>query len=730
MASIPFSSWALLSLLAVLTNLAFLIFVLLKNPHSETNRAWSLAILCLLVWGSGQFIMRITSEYATAEIVQKISGVGFCLLPSPFLHFAVAFTGQKRWLRQRWFYLVLYAPGIIFAFLETQGYITKTIRLSSGFVSDPHIGYGVYILWLEIYFLGGLYLCYRKWRNATSSRERNQASFVIFGVAVPLLIGSVTDALLPMLGIETPRSAVVATTATAAFVAYAVIKFQLMSLTPQTAAGAILNTIVDLLAVTDREGQVIFTNESFRKIISLRNERTPLLHIKNFIEEGNDVLAAAKHLYSTPDKSRLMEVRYKTPRGAPFPVLLSISPIFDRGESLGFVFVARDITGRKQAEAALMESEERYRTLVETVTDAIIMIDEESKILSINTAAEKIFGYAVAEMIGQELTKLMPEHLRPLHKAAVKRYIATGEKRFAWDCIQLPGLRKSGEIIPLEISFGEFIKGGRRIFTGIVRDITERKKLEEAARQRAEDLQNFAVSVQRAQEEERRRIARELHDDLGQRLTGVKLNIEVLEDEIPKASRKTGKKLKEIKRQIDLMITEIRRISSNLRPTALDDFGLVIALQLLCKEFQKVQNLRVRFEHAAAERYHEHVEIALYRIAQEALSNIARHAEATSVSVQLLDRGNAVTLTIEDDGKGFEAEKNRPKSPLKGPSGLLSRPKGSGRGLGCISMKERAELLGGTFQLESSPKKGTRIHVTIPLKSSQENEKNQNPDRR
>ncbi|MGH7453133.1 MAG: histidine kinase N-terminal 7TM domain-containing protein, partial [bacterium] len=121
MANIPFSSWALLSLLAVLTNLAFLIFVLLKNPHSVANRAWSLAILCLLVWGSGQFIMRTTSDYATAEIVQKISGVGFCLLPSPFLHFAVAFTGQKRWLQHRWFYLVLYAPGIIFAFLETQG---------------------------------------------------------------------------------------------------------------------------------------------------------------------------------------------------------------------------------------------------------------------------------------------------------------------------------------------------------------------------------------------------------------------------------------------------------------------------------------------------------------------------------------------------------------------------------------------------------------------------------
>jgi signal transduction histidine kinase len=199
-------------------------------------------------------------------------------------------------------------------------------------------------------------------------------------------------------------------------------------------------------------------------------------------------------------------------------------------------------------------------------------------------------------------------------------------------------------------------------------------------------------------------------------LTGIKLNIEVLEDDIPPTSKKLLKKLKDIKRQIDVMITEIRRISSNLRPTALDDFGLVVALQLLCKQFQEVHNFKIKFQPSVRERYDDHVEIAIYRIAQEALSNIAKHAEAASACMQLSDRGNAIVLTIQDDGKGFEVEKVR-------------RQKGPGCGLGLISMRERAEMLGGSFRIESSLKSGATIHVVIPIPSSKAHEENQDPDR-
>ena len=141
--------------------------------------------------------------------------------------------------------------------------------------------------------------------------------------------------------------------------------------------------------------------------------------------------------------------------------------------------LAIDVTQRKGQEQALHESEERYRTVTETASEAIITIDESSKILFVNRAAELTFGYAGEEMLGQELTMLMPDYLRNLHRAGLKRYAATGEKHIAWHGTELPGLHKSGAEIPLEISFGEFIRNGERFFTGICRDITERKQAEE-----------------------------------------------------------------------------------------------------------------------------------------------------------------------------------------------------------------------------------------------------------
>ena len=139
-----------------------------------------------------------------------------------------------------------------------------------------------------------------------------------------------------------------------------------------------------------------------------------------------------------------------------------------------------EIGERQRAAVALRESEERYRAVAETASDVILTIDEESTILFVNQAAEKTFGYTSAELLGQPLTMLMPEPLRPAHRGAIKRYIETGESRISWKAVELPGLHKSGKEIPLELSFGEFSKNGKRVFTGIVRDVTERKQVARA----------------------------------------------------------------------------------------------------------------------------------------------------------------------------------------------------------------------------------------------------------
>ena len=155
----------------------------------------------------------------------------------------------------------------------------------------------------------------------------------------------------------------------------------------------------------------------------------------------------------------------------------AISPI--PGSDLVRVY-AFDVTERRLAEEKLRESEERYRVVTETASDTIVMIDEDSRIHFVNGAAEKVFGYSREEMLGQQLTMLMPEELREAHRVSLRRYLDTGERRLDWNSIELPGMHKSGREIPLEVSFGEFVKGGEHFFTGFIRDVTERKRAEEA----------------------------------------------------------------------------------------------------------------------------------------------------------------------------------------------------------------------------------------------------------
>jgi signal transduction histidine kinase len=223
-------------------------------------------------------------------------------------------------------------------------------------------------------------------------------------------------------------------------------------------------------------------------------------------------------------------------------------------------------------------------------------------------------------------------------------------------------------------------------------------------------LRGFAFSLQHAQEEERQRIARELHDDLGQKLSGIKMNLESMLDVISSRNKKAISHVEIIKHHVDGLLTDVRRISGNLRPTALDDFGLAIALKLLCKEFEKTYQMTIdcKIHDTSGQRYNPQIEIAIYRITQESLSNIAKHAEATSAQVEMQIHEQRCILDVTDNGKGFK------------PASLPLRIQ-PGYRFGLLGMRERAEYLGGMFLLQSVPEKGTRIHVEIPLVQEESN---------
>lgn len=226
---------------------------------------------------------------------------------------------------------------------------------------------------------------------------------------------------------------------------------------------------------------------------------------------------------------------------------------------------------------------------------------------------------------------------------------------------------------------------------------------------REKELEQLSGSRVRAQEEERRRIAREIHDSLGQMLTAIKFNVEILEDAADLQMEEDRKRLVDIKTLLDNAMSEAREISYNLMPSVLVDFGLVPALQFLGEQFSKKNQLNVRVHTNGVEgRLDSSIEVGLYRIAQEALNNIAKHADAHEVNVQLIGDSNSMRLIIEDDGKGFHINRFESQTDQR-------------RGMGLVSMRERAASFNGVLVLESHPGRGTEIIVEIPRSDLESN---------
>jgi signal transduction histidine kinase len=235
-------------------------------------------------------------------------------------------------------------------------------------------------------------------------------------------------------------------------------------------------------------------------------------------------------------------------------------------------------------------------------------------------------------------------------------------------------------------------------------------QLESAEEARLASLRTSAASMQRAQEEERARISRELHDDVCQRLTGTRYRVEVLQDGVPHGNRRMSRELEEVSQELDRSINEVRRISSNLRPSVLDDFGLVAALRLLCSELHRSSHIEVTCEvpDGADEHVDRTTEIALYRIAQEALTNVGKHAKATHVRLDFTREGAGVRLRVHDNGIGFSRED-------------MEASRRAGHGFGLRTMSERAELLGGRYEVDSTRESGTTVTVTLPLPEEKDN---------
>jgi PAS domain S-box-containing protein len=349
--------------------------------------------------------------------------------------------------------------------------------------------------------------------------------------------------------------------------------------------------------------------------------------------------------------------------------------------------------------SALRDSEERFRTLAETASDAIITIDEQSRIVFVNPAAETVFGYSQQEMLGADLVMLMPETLRHLHRAGFERYNETRHRHIGWESVEMPGLHKDGREIPLELSFGEFIKGDKRYFTGIARDITERKRAE-AERQQAETaLQQSREERLRELERVRRRIATDLHDDIGSSLTRISLLSEVMQRQVAGGQAPVKEPLSLVARLSREVVDSMSDIVWAINPNKDHLRDLSQRMRHFASDLLTARSIAFRFRAPDSERdvkVGANFRRELFLIFKEAVNNMVRHSGCSEADIEFRATAEGLTLQLHDNGRGFDVA-------------------GKSTGHGLASMRERIEALSGELTIVSTPGEGTTLTFAIPL---------------
>jgi PAS domain S-box-containing protein len=339
------------------------------------------------------------------------------------------------------------------------------------------------------------------------------------------------------------------------------------------------------------------------------------------------------------------------------------------------------------------------RQIVHHASDAIISADATNTIVMANPAAAGLFGVTVEQMVGRALSRYI--EAPDVHATGPADYFRPGSGRAGRRATDyaVTGVRVDGERFPIEGSISR-ANDGAPFYTVIMRDVSERRRVQDALTRSHDELRQLSAALQTIREEERTHIARELHDDLGQLLASLRMDLTLLGRHAgtPAPSRKL---IAGMEQNLMTAIASLRRIATNLRPRALDEGGLYFALQGLRDEFTERYGIPCTLLADEGElRLDDGASTAIFRIVQEALTNISRHAGATNVAMNLFRLNGDLLITIRDNGRGI-----RPEDMEKAQS------------LGLVGMRERVWAMGGAITISADEPPGTRIDVELPIRA-------------
>ncbi|OFW00324.1 MAG: hypothetical protein A3I61_00065 [Acidobacteria bacterium RIFCSPLOWO2_02_FULL_68_18] len=471
---------------------------------------------------------------------------------------------------------------------------------------------------------------------------------------------------------------------------------------PQPPLAEILERVSDAFVALDADWRYTYVNAKAAALFGRTPEELIGRHIWTEFPEGVGQPFHRAYERAMREQTPITLEEYYPPYDRWFENRIYPSP---RGLTIYF----SDITERRQIEAALRENRSLLARIVETDANGIAVVDTAGTITFANPAAERIAGLPAGSMAGRSYAALAPTPLRvdgrrlPEEAHPFREVLRTG--RPVYD-VQLAVERSDGRRVALSVNAAPLVDDTGTL-TGVVltiSDVTERTRAEEQVRVLATALRGLTARAQKAREQEATRIARELHDELGQALTGIKIDLAWLDTRLSRVagvadSLALRERTAAAVRQVDATIHTVRRLSSELRPGILDDLGIVAAVEWQAEEFATrtgiacaaaVRDGAVEVDQARA--------TALYRILQEALTNVVRHADATRVDITLATGTAGLTLDVCDNGRGIAVE-------------LANSP----RSIGLLGMRERAGEHGGTVTIAPVAPHGTRVHVEMPV---------------
>lgn len=462
---------------------------------------------------------------------------------------------------------------------------------------------------------------------------------------------------------------------------------------------AIIQSAMDAIVIVDAQQRIALFNAAAEQVFRCPSAEAvgaeigrliPGLRLKSRLpepagEENGDapMLKTGEHLALTGARAD----------GGEFPLDASISQVQLQGE-VHFIVILRDVTERKQVEAALRENERRYRTLFTQAMDGILLLDATGNVVDSNSSFARMHGYSVEELLRMNLRELDTPETLALAPARIKRVLAGESIGF-----EVEHYHKDGHIVPLDVATSVIDVGGKVFVLAFHRDITERRRAEQELKRSQRELRGLSKAANEALEAERRRTARELHDELGQSLTALKMDLESLRHDLPPNQPELGERALAMHALLDGTIAATRRIAAHLRPLMLDDLGLAAALDWLTQNFSKHTGIATDLiiDDSVAQ-VPEPIASALYRITQESLTNIAKYAQATSAEIRLERDDGWVQLLVRDNGRGIAAA----EQDKHGTFGLLG-------------IRERVMLLGGEVAITGEPGRGSEVRARIPL---------------